>query len=558
MRLLHTLNRVAAAVAFLACTLLAQRAGAQLTFELDSFPRAYQLYARDYGADSGRVPVSGWLVDGGAFTQVRLRARDAAGREVATDVADLTRAGDTARFATAVRLPAALEDYRVEVYGERADGTGLLLYEAERVVVGDVYYITGQSNAEAGAAAMPEDWDDFSRSFTYANGWNTINFSFPGQWGGRLAKRLIAERGVPVAIFNEAVGGEYVEFFLPGAAGSGHFERSRQRLRDAQLDGRVRACFWFQGEADGWGIPSAQYRAGFLALDRAWAEQYGARYTALYQLRRNSCGHPLPFVMEAQRQVNAEPGVYTLSTLNAAHDSCHFYYEEGYQRLGDHLTALVLAVEGGGGDVDAAGAPVGPAFSPDIARIERRGPRELALTFGAPAGEQLRTVGDPWDDFYVSEADDVRGVSGTWIDEHTLSLRLSGDVAAGQHLSYTGHPGPDLSSLVNAAGLGVLAFHAFPVAAASATGGVADRGADAPVVTLGADRALRVRALGLTRVRVTDARGRVVLDRRLRAGSATAVRELNAQLDPSAAGLLFVTSDYGAGATATRRVLAGR
>ena len=84
----------------------------------------------------------------------------------------------------------------------------------------------------------------------------------PGQWGGRFAKRMIEEQKIPIAIFNQAVGGQQITFYLRNDAApiAGNYGTLLLRLAAAGLKGSVRAAFWFHGEADGWQTTTEDYK----------------------------------------------------------------------------------------------------------------------------------------------------------------------------------------------------------------------------------------------------------------------------------------------------------
>ena len=75
-----------------------------------------------------------------------------------------------------------------------------------------------------------------------------------GQWGLVLAKKLIDELNIPIAIFNGAHGGQPIEFFQRPAnytsSTDSNYGRLFYRLQKTGLKEKVRGLLWSQGEAN--------------------------------------------------------------------------------------------------------------------------------------------------------------------------------------------------------------------------------------------------------------------------------------------------------------------
>ena len=180
---------------------------AQSAFALDQFPFARQLFTRDLESNAADIEIAGWILSSQGIDTMRFVAYDEQGGLVAGQQQVLNASSDTAFFDLTLRLEAGLTQYQLRLEGWQPDlGRWKIYHEAAEVLVGDVFYICGQSNAEARGSIWPDDLSPYMRSFTYEHGWNLINKSFPGQWGGRFARRWLDEQQVPVAIINRAVG----------------------------------------------------------------------------------------------------------------------------------------------------------------------------------------------------------------------------------------------------------------------------------------------------------------------------------------------------------------
>jgi hypothetical protein len=144
---------------------------------------------------------------------------------------ELSFSSDQASFEINIEINSELSKYSVKTYAINNSEVAIIK-EAEDIVCGDVFIVQGQSNAEApsynGSSSGYES--DFIR--VYANGnssssslinnnqWyygqgdgNSGTNGNTGQWGLVLAKKLVDELNIPIAIFNGAHGGQPISFF---------------------------------------------------------------------------------------------------------------------------------------------------------------------------------------------------------------------------------------------------------------------------------------------------------------------------------------------------------
>jgi len=429
---------------FVMSTLLAQ-------VTVQQFPRDHQLYQRNLSTNKATIPIEGIIHQVEQYTSVTIRVYRASTIFIQQSV-NLAFNSGQANFSMAINIPAELSNFSIELYGVRA-GQQILLKKAEKIVAGDVILINGQSNAEALAAGKTADYDEFARSYTSNFGWNYIQYSFPGQWGARVAKNIIRQQGIPVAVFNQAEGGKDIAYFLKptGNPIQSNYGKLSQRLSDAGVQ-KVTSILWFQGEGDGWTTTIERYKDLFQQLQQAWQQDYQPAFTYLFQIRYQSCGHTKPYPFEAQRQLAEElPKVGIISTTNLDHDGCHFPYENGYREMADNLFLLMRRDIYGLNSVDIA--------APNISKIIQVADSELLLEFNNTSS--LSVVGNPWGDFRLEDSN-VRVINGL-VEGNQIRLFLSDAVANIKGVSYVAHTGSALDWLFNPKDIGILQFYNYPV-----------------------------------------------------------------------------------------------
>ncbi|MEU5722227.1 sialate O-acetylesterase [Micromonospora sp. NPDC047738] len=439
---------------------------------LDQHPQDRQLYPRD-AANGATVPVSG------AVTDPRVKAVQltvTSGEDEWTYTAPVT---DRRDFSFRPRIDATLRDYR---FALRALGAQVTRRVAvwEGILAGDVYVIQGQSNAVAatykGSSAGEES--PFIRSYgsptadpvlsaadrrwNYAGSEVTNQPGSIGQWGIRMARRIVDTYQVPVAILNGAHGGQPISFFQRNDADPDdirtNYGRLRQRLVGAGVLGDVRGLLWYQGESDN--DQAAVHVTGFTALLDDWRAELGAdiaegtRYF-VYQVRTSPCRNSTTGALrEAQRQMGDTLGVTLLSTNGlSGHDGCHYAWEQGYREMGDHTFAVVARdLYHGPGEGVAPPNPSTAAFSnPERTEITIQLRSDDPLTVEPGAAADFRVNGT------AVTVTDVEYVAGGQL---RLTLSAPADGATG--VSYLSHlrAGP---WIVNATGSGLLTFHNLPI-----------------------------------------------------------------------------------------------
>lgn len=435
-------------------------------------PADRQLFPRDAG-NGAVVEVAGRITDR-RVRAVRLKVTSGA------DGWDYTApAGTGGSFSFRHRIPAALREYRFELR-VLGDGVTRRAGRWEGVVAGDVYVVEGQSNAvaaaQSGSAAAEESpylrsygsgvpdgtLSTAARSWNYAVGDVGQQPGSVGQWGIRMAHRIMDTYQVPVAVVNGAENGRSIEFFQrvdsrPDDPRT-NYGRLRQRLVSAGVIHAVRGVLWYQGEADN--DNAAAHVAGFTALLRDWRAELGDRDTRYYvfQVRTSPCGSAgAARLREAQRRMGDGLGVTVLSTNGlSGRYGCHFAWEGGYRELGDHAFA-VIARDLYRGPSDGVAPP-----NPRSATFTDAGRAQLVIQLSDD--DPLTVEPGVAADFRL-DGSRATVVGVAYRPGGELVLTLSGRADGATGVSYLGHPGAG-PWIVNASGTGLLAFQGLPITAA--------------------------------------------------------------------------------------------
>lgn len=452
---MNLLKSVATLVVFL--FLSVSYVDAQSTVNLTQFPVDRQLYPRDVSTNSAIIDIAGTINESSQYQSVKAYVYKN-GQTNEDIFASLTYSSGTANFNLQLSITAELSNHTITLVGIKADGTEITIASSDEVVAGDVYIVNGQSNAIAGAGAHPDDYDPFSRSYTDEANWNLINRSFPGQWAARMAKEIITTLNIPVAIFNEAVGGAQINTFLKnyGDPGSNNYQKLLGRLDRAGVKDDVRAIFWYQGETDGWYTGFDNYVNSFNSLYDDWMIDYNQPKVYMYQVRFGMCGHPNPEIMEAHRRLARDNGnIEIIATTRAQTDNdinCHFVYIDGHQVLGYRLYRIVAHQLYGQSGVNA--------FAPDVDHIRFSTPSQLTITMKNVTGG-LTVEGSPWNDFRLEGS--LVSITDGWTNGNEIVLQLSGEPTGLTGVTYLGHKQNNPDWIINNNEDGILTFYNVPI-----------------------------------------------------------------------------------------------
>ncbi|MBK7172956.1 MAG: T9SS type A sorting domain-containing protein [Bacteroidales bacterium] len=209
---------------------------------------------------------------------------------------------------------------------------------ANHVVCGDVYLISGQSNAiTSDLDSLEVDYltnkygsqtayGKFSR--TYGDMWRhrgpwhvsevTGTFQLPnfsvGAWGLALQYNISKQFGTPTCIINGAIGGTNIEQHLPPVNGpffyhdsmpnDKHFFRHlNTRVYEAGVSDNIKGILWYQGDGGQDGPLPGEYINRFKPLYELW-QQYFPNFGHFYVIQVHSFSYynlPLAYTSEDQR-----------------------------------------------------------------------------------------------------------------------------------------------------------------------------------------------------------------------------------------------------------------
>jgi hypothetical protein len=282
-----------------------------------------------------------------------------------------------------------------------------------------------------------------------------------------MGRLIIDNYGVPVAIINGARAGWPISSFLRNDANREDLDtdygRTLFRAREAGVQNNIRALLWYQGESDE-GDADAHEKC-WLTLRDDWREDFPAiEKFYVFQLHAG-CG-PIASPLVAQFDADlrnrqrlfadrfADVEVMSTTAVSQHTDSCHFSYT-GYATHATNIFRLVQR------DLYAA-APQNNIEPPNpyyayfntpannvITLILRNAADTLTLTPTAQTNFQL--VG--------SAVVVTAGVAAS----NTLILTLSGNASVATGLTYGGQRGDSSASIINANGVGLLAFYNLPI-----------------------------------------------------------------------------------------------
>jgi hypothetical protein len=433
--------------------LFADFALAQNGVQILQFPKNMQLIPREISSNKGNYTITGNLRANSAITNLRLNILRGDSLILEKNLPVIYTL-DSFHFTIPIEIKAELIDYQIILHGKK-NNVYEQLGKAERVVSGDVIVVNGQSNCIG--SIEPDDEHPFLRSYTAQFGWNRIDYTQPGKWPPHVAYNIIKEQKVPVALFNEAIGGVTQNVFLKryNASIPNNYQDLLVRLDAAEVKHRVHAFIWWQGESDGWETSTQTFKRDFNELYADWRRDYPTARIFFFQIRYRSCTHTQPNIMEAQRQLADEINqLDIMSTNNALSDGCHFSYKNGYDSLGNRMYRLLAArlYNGALRNVEA----------PNIDKIWFSGRHEVTIQLKKVSG-RLKVIGNPWSDFFC-HGSNVQVQSGK-VDGNYIKLTLT-DTVGVSSISYLSHLEDRHDWIINDMGVGILSFFQVPITAA--------------------------------------------------------------------------------------------
>ena len=391
-------------------------------------------------------------------------------------------------FSIAVDLNAELAKYSLKIYAVTNEGTNLIK-QINDIVCGDVFIVQGQSNAVAPSynGSSSEYENDFIR--VYAGGatsssgvlnnsqWyygqgdgNENSDGNTGQWGLVLAKKLIDELNIPIAIFNGAHGGQPISFFQRPAnyesSTNSNYGRLYYRLNKAGLKSFVRGVLWSQGEADSssGGLSTEQYKTGFENLVSYWQEDYpNIEQYYIFQTRDCDCGTSQSGrvnIKEAQRQLavdNSNISIMPTTGMTTHLDNCHYPFTNGYEKFGLRIFKPVLESLYDVNYSEEINAPM-------VTDIQLSSANGLNIIITTDAESLMINTQDTAallnkvsNDFVLTDANNV-SIIGVEVQGNTILLMLDGDPGTNAKISLYGRYDDLEDNITNTVGLELVCF----------------------------------------------------------------------------------------------------
>lgn len=376
-------------------------------------------------------------------------------------------------FTRSIAIPAELANYDFHAVWQTGMRTQVVA-KANDVAAGDVYLISGQSNANAvdyhGEQLGDQHQRYWLRSFGSASfyksevandlSWHLAEAEIGytsgsvGTWGLRMGQLLLDQYQVPIAMLNGAVGGTQIAYHLRNDAEHDDLDTAYGRLlwraQQAGIAQHAKAFFWYQGESDG-STALSDYSDRFYDLYLDWQENCGGLQEIYMVPVLRGCGNPTLELRDKQRRAaDLLPNITVMSmTGTGAHDGCHFYYA-GYRELGDRLARIVARDFYGSTDTANITPP-----NPLQAKFLNSTRDQIMLTYRV-ATDQLILGPDVYKDFKLGDGVPETVTAAQVAGPGQVLLTLSGPTQATQ-MRYVG-PNNGAAWVMNARGVGAFEF----------------------------------------------------------------------------------------------------
>ena len=439
---------------------------------LTEFPEDLQLYARDIQTNKAVIPIVGRVNSiGDSVSVVILRNGQPYSQE------GIKPSGFN--FELNPQIDAELAQYTVQLY-VTTSGNTTLQRVADNIVAGDVYIISGQSNAEArmfnGSGAENNSQfirvygtgSEFSSTLLNNLEWfvgqgdgNRESTGNTGQWGLHLAKQMVDNQQIPICIFNGARGGWAVEQFIKDDAApenlSTNYGRLLYRLNRTKLADKVRAIFWYQGETDAINSMNVNdYKQLFTDIYDDWRiDCPSTEKVYIIPIRYGCTGQDKSVVIqEAHRQLAEElPDARIVSNKGLTHhaDNCHFPYVNGYKELGRRCYRILNK------DLYNQNQPY--AVSPDIQDAILSAGNQIIIK----SKEQDNLI---WQNgshtYFRLEGSAANVISGYTLGNYVV-LQLDASPVGATGLTYLDERIMTQPYIINPDGQGMVSFYNFPI-----------------------------------------------------------------------------------------------
>ncbi len=435
-----------------------------------------QIVPRNLSTNKGTIKINGVVyASNSPYTKIEvMKFRNNVFQQ--TYIQTLTYYSQFALFSFTIPVNAELANYKLEIYGVTATSNELIK-TVDSLAAGDAFIIQGQSNAVATklrGSSNKENQNSFIRVWgsagsSYNHKWFIAdgdagdagnNDGNAGQWGLRLAKRLLDSQHIPIVIFNGARGGKPISFFQESNTGvANNYSHLLDRVTESGFKNNIRAIFWYQGESDSNpGNSVSAYKKRFFQLYADWKNDYkGFQHLYIIQIKQScfSDAEASTIIQEAHRQLAQEINNTTIFATNGLEhysDQCHYGYSNGYKKIGDYLFPLVNR------DIYYADNTDNVA-SPQVKKIIQTASNKLTLYFKNTSDAYFWEAGTE-NDFVINNttAKIINGI----VNGSTIVLTMNKNLQVAS-LSFYGHTVGGSPCIRNLSGEGMVGFYKFHV-----------------------------------------------------------------------------------------------
>jgi hypothetical protein len=400
-----------------------------------------------------------------------------------------------APFSFDINITAELAKYRIKIY-TMYNGSEELVKDINDIVAGDVFVIQGQSNAAAvkynGSSNSYQS--DYIRvysggnisssgllsndSWYYGQGDGNENSSGnTGQWGLVLAKKLVDELNIPIAVFNSAHGGKAIGFFQAptdySSSTNSNYGRLYYRLNKTGLKNAVRGILWSQGEADSFtnGLSTNQYKEAFINLKNSWETDFiNLSNIYIFQTRDCNCGtssNGRLQIKEAQRLLayeNEDIFIMPTAGVTSHSDYCHFPFVNGYESFANRIYKPLTR--------DLYQYTYSEEIDPPMIVSATFTNEQKLIIETSSAGLMTNTTNINFlfnrvvNDFVLSNANGV-SISSFEIQGSSIVFNLTGNPGSNSSISFLGQYAGIENNITNSNGLELVCFSYFPITGGS-------------------------------------------------------------------------------------------
>ena len=327
-----------------------------------NLPQSYQLYPRNDLNEasvliSGKIEEAGWNY----FSVQVFRNKQLIGYQKAPIIYQKALGNFTFQ---AVKIKAEKAEYDFKIYAVR-DKDSLNLVNRENVVAGDVYVLTGQSNAtcffnDARTNEFCRTFGKITGNFNIDNGnpadtlWAMANqdkyYQGVGTVGFEIQKTILEKTGIPICLINGGFNWSSMKQHATRTANnptdlSNGYGKMLYRLQKAGIAQAVKALIFRQGETEAYGEGSDWAGNFDVFYKNLKIDLPSIQKIYLFQIDIINPARPTiaPQVREMQRVINDKyPNINAFSTVGTVgFDGLH-YSPEGYQQNGQELIPLIL------------------------------------------------------------------------------------------------------------------------------------------------------------------------------------------------------------------------